>query len=80
MKKPIPLGQGELCSIITAMLLQQGKTEFTLSAAEFEDMGVGKLHVMTDGEFENDDSDTPTSMTVHVWTEEQLADFLQETN
>ena len=75
-KTPIPLEQGELCSIITAMLLQQGKTEFTLSLAEFDDMGIGKLHLMSDGEFE-EGSDTPTSVTVHVLTEEQVADYLQ---
>lgn len=76
MKKPLPLGHGEFCTIITAMLLQQGKTEFTLSLAEFEDMGIGKLHLMSDGEFE-EGSDTPASVTVHVMTEEQVADYLQ---
>ena len=78
MKKPIPLGTGELSSMITAMLLQQGKTEFTLTLAEFEDMGLGALHVMSDGEFE-EGSDTPTSVTVHVMNEEQVAAWLAET-
>lgn len=71
MKQPIPLGAGELSSIITAMLLEQGKTEYTLSFNDYTNLGLGDCALESMGNFENDDDDRPVSITVTVLSVEE---------
>lgn len=50
MKQPIPTKTGELSAIIGAMLMKQGKTEFTMSLDEFKELNIADYCIETTGE------------------------------
>lgn len=66
MKTPLPIGNGELSSIICAMLRERGLDSFTLPLEDFERLNLGAYGLECEGEFANEDDDIPTSMTVTI--------------
>lgn len=50
MKQLIPTGTGDLSTIITKMLMDQGLTEFTVSIADFDRLNLSDYVIETTGD------------------------------
>jgi hypothetical protein len=74
MKKPIELDINHCGSIITAILKEQGKTEYTLSFDEFIKQDLGSFAIRCMSEW-SDGKDYPDSITVSVVSVSDLNDF-----
>lgn len=66
MKTPLPLGEGELTSIICALLKERGLDSFTLSLEDFDKLNLGAYGLECTGDIDDNDSDTVLSMTVSI--------------
>ena len=65
MKTPLPIGNGELSSIICAMLIERGLDSFTLPLEDFERLNLGAYGLECEGEIA-EDGDTVTAMIVTI--------------
>jgi len=66
MKQPIDIDSGMLTSMLVALMLQQDKTEFTLSFEEFESLGLEDLAIETTCETDGGTDERPSSVTVTI--------------
>lgn len=71
MKYSIHLDAGALCSVIAALLMERGLTEYTLPLAKFEELNLDSYCVKTHGTFDSEgeepeDGETPVSITITV--------------
>lgn len=64
-KEPIALGAGELSSFISFMLMQQGKTEVTMSFEEFEELKIGD-HCIQSWANRGESEEHPESITLNL--------------
>lgn len=66
MKKPIELDVNHLGSFITALMMECGVKEYTLSFKNYEELKLRDYAIYTEAEWSEGNTEYPDSLTVHV--------------
>lgn len=74
MKRPIELDGGNLSSIITMMLMEQGKDRYSLTFEQFNTADLGDKCLYCEGEWAegNENNPYPDSISVVIMTMDEL--------
>jgi hypothetical protein len=65
-KKPIELNQSHLSSFVTALLMERGLTEYTMSFDQYTELDLGSYGLSYTGDW-TEGADQPDSITVTIF-------------